>query len=51
MAAENMKIIIYGNGAMARVLHSYARRCMDVCGFTVDDSCIADNVSTFCSLN
>lgn len=35
---------------MARVLHSYARRRMDVCGFTVDGSCIADGVATFCDL-
>lgn len=45
-----MKTLIYGNGAMARVLHSYARRSMDVCGFTVDDSCIADDASSFCGL-
>ena len=45
-----VKIVIYGNGAMARVLHSYARRCMDVSGFTVDDSCIAADASTLCGL-
>src|SRR6266567_2703352 len=45
-----MKIVIYGNGAMARILFSYARRRMDVCGFAVDDSCIAENSDTFCGL-
>jgi len=44
------KIVIYGNGAMARILFSYARRDMDVCGFTVDDICIKENSSTFCGL-
>lgn len=34
---------------MARVLFSYARRKIDVCGFTVDD-CIAGNSNTFCAL-
>lgn len=43
-----MKLLIYGNGAMARILYSYARHSMDVCGFTVDDSCILDNSDTFC---
>ncbi len=45
-----MKIVIYGNGAMARVLFSYARHSMDICGFTVDASCIAENSDTFCGL-
>ena len=45
-----MRIVIYGNGAMAKVLHSYARGCMDVSGFTVDDSCISGGASTFCGL-
>ena len=45
-----VKIVIYGNGAMARVLHSYVRHCEDVWGFTVDDSCIADGASDFCGL-
>ncbi|MDM8564767.1 acetyltransferase [Candidatus Halobeggiatoa sp. HSG11] len=43
-----MKIIIYGNGAMARVVYSYIRHNMEVCGFTVDDSCI--NQNNFCEL-
>ena len=39
-----MKTIIYGNGAMAKLLFSYARHNMDIAGFTVDDACIADNI-------
>ena len=45
-----MKIVIYGNGAMARVLFSYARHSMNICGFTVDDSCVANGSDAFCSL-
>lgn len=45
-----MKIVIYGNGAMARVLFSYAKHSKDICGFTVDASCIAENSDTFCNL-
>lgn len=44
------KLVIYGNGAMARVLHSYARHRMDVGGFTVDDACLAEGATTFCGL-
>ena len=47
---KTMKTVIYGNGAMARVIYSYARHSMNICGFTVDDSCIAANSDTFCSL-
>src|SRR5205085_4992702 len=43
-------IIIYGNGAMARVLYSYLRLAADVSGFTVDDACIGKNEATFCDL-
>jgi sugar O-acyltransferase (sialic acid O-acetyltransferase NeuD family) len=42
--------IIYGNGAMARVLHSYARHTMNIVAFTVDDHCIAPNAREFCDL-
>ena len=45
-----MKIVIYGNGAMARVIYSYVRHGKDVCEVAVDDSCIPDSVSTFCGL-
>lgn len=43
-----MKVLIYGNGSIARILYSYARHNMDVCGFTVDDVCIRESQSTFC---
>jgi sugar O-acyltransferase (sialic acid O-acetyltransferase NeuD family) len=33
-----MKTVIFGNGAMARVVFSYVRHGMDVAGFTVDDA-------------
>jgi sugar O-acyltransferase (sialic acid O-acetyltransferase NeuD family) len=36
-----MKTVIYGNGAIARLVFSYARHSMDVAAFTVDDACIA----------
>lgn len=42
--------IIYGNGAMARVLHSYARHTMNIVAFTVDDQCIAPDATSFCGL-
>ncbi len=45
-----MKTIIYGNGAIARLLYSYARRSMDIAGFTVDDVCIADNADSHLGL-
>lgn len=42
--------IIYGNGAMARVLYSYARHSMNIVAFTVDDHCIAPGTQVFCGL-
>lgn len=45
-----MKTIIYGNGAIARLLYSYARCSMDIAGFTVDDVCITDNAKSFLGL-
>jgi sugar O-acyltransferase (sialic acid O-acetyltransferase NeuD family) len=43
-----MKTVIYGNGAMARVLFSHARHCLDIAGFTVGDQfCTQDS---FCGL-
>lgn len=45
-----MKTIIYGNGAIARLLFSYARHSMDIAGFTVDDVCIAENTQSFLGL-
>lgn len=35
---------------MARVLFSYAKHEMDICGFTVDDHCIPAELNTFCNL-
>ncbi len=43
-----MNVLIYGNGAMAKVLHSYLRHEVDVAAFTVDDACIADGQDEFC---
>lgn len=40
-------LVIYGNGAMAKLLYSFARRRMNVVGFTVDDHCIAEGNATF----
>jgi sugar O-acyltransferase (sialic acid O-acetyltransferase NeuD family) len=47
---KTMKTVVYGNGAMAKVLYSYARHSMNICGFTVDDSCIPANSDSFCNL-
>jgi sugar O-acyltransferase (sialic acid O-acetyltransferase NeuD family) len=43
------KLLIYGNGAMARLLYSYVRHSREVCGFTVDDQCMFQQDS-FCNL-
>jgi sugar O-acyltransferase (sialic acid O-acetyltransferase NeuD family) len=45
-----VKTIIYGNGAIAKLLFSYARHSMDIACFTVDDVCIADNADSFLGL-
>lgn len=45
-----MKTIIYGNGAMAKLLFSYARHSMNIAGFTVDDACIANNACGYLGL-
>lgn len=45
-----MKTIIYGNGAMARLLYSYARHSMDIVAFTVDDACIGADTGSFLGL-
>lgn len=47
---SNQKVIIYGNGAMAKVLYSYAKDAFDICGFTVDDFCIKNIETKFCTL-
>ncbi len=43
------KLLIYGNGAMARLLYSYARHDREICGFTVDDHCMIKQ-NSFCGL-
>jgi sugar O-acyltransferase (sialic acid O-acetyltransferase NeuD family) len=45
-----VKTVIYGNGAMAKVLFSYARRSMDLAGFTVDDHCMVGVTGTYLGL-
>lgn len=45
-----MKTVIYGNGAIAKLLYSYVRRSMDIAGFTVDDVCIAADADTYLGL-
>lgn len=45
-----MKTVIFGNGAIAKLLFSYARHSMDIAGFTVDDACIADNADSYLKL-
>lgn len=45
-----MSVVIYGNGAMAKVLYSYAKETLDIRGFTVDRHCVADGADTFCQL-
>lgn len=45
-----MRTVIYGNGAIAKLLFSYARHSMDIAGFTVDDVCIGDNADSYLGL-
>lgn len=45
-----MRTVIYGNGAIAKLLFSYARHSMDIAGFTVDDVCIGDNADNYLGL-
>ena len=40
MMENSLKLIIYGNGAMAKVLYSYIRSMHEVIAFTVDDHCV-----------
>jgi sugar O-acyltransferase (sialic acid O-acetyltransferase NeuD family) len=44
------KVIIYGNGSMARVLYSYLRHAANVAGFAVDDAYIGKGEKAFCGL-
>lgn len=43
-----MSLVIYGNGAMAKVLHAYTGKTREVVGFTVDRHCIAAGETRFC---
>ncbi len=45
-----VKTIIYGNGAIAKLLFSYVRHSMNIAGFTVDDISIADNADSHLGL-
>jgi sugar O-acyltransferase (sialic acid O-acetyltransferase NeuD family) len=45
-----MKVIIYGNGAIAKLLFSFMRHSVDVAGFTVDDICITNHADTYLGL-
>lgn len=45
-----MKTIIYGTGAIARLLFSYARHSMDIVAFTVDDNCMSGDAGSFLGL-
>jgi sugar O-acyltransferase (sialic acid O-acetyltransferase NeuD family) len=42
-----MKTLIYGNGAIAKLLFSYARHSMNIVGFTVDDICIENQTGEY----
>ena len=44
------KTLIYGNGAMAKVVYAYAKHTHDIAGFTVDDVCIAEGVKEYLGL-
>lgn len=43
-------VVVYGNGAMARVLQSFAAETFPIVGFTVDAACIGDGETHFCGL-
>ena len=47
---KKLGVIIYGNGAMARVLFSFAKHQMNIVAFTVDDHCIDEKENMFCGL-
>lgn len=40
---KNKKLIIYGNGHMAKMLHQFVKAEFNVVAFTVDRQCITDN--------
>lgn len=43
-------VVVYGNGAMARVLHAFAAQALPIAGFTVDAVCIPAGETRFCGL-
>lgn len=43
-------VVVYGNGAMARVLHAFAADTLPIAGFTVDAACIPAGETSFCGL-
>lgn len=43
-------MVIYGNGAMARLLFSFARHRLNVVAFTVDDNWMGAGETSFCGL-
>lgn len=45
-----MNVVLYGNGAMARLLFSFAKQAMNIVAFTVDDECINPGEISFCGL-
>lgn len=45
-----LPVVIYGVGAIARLVYSYVRRHRSVLGFTVDDAVIASGSAEFCGL-
>ena len=45
-----MKTLIYGNGAIARLIFSFIKGSREVGGFFVDDVCISPGVDKFCGL-
>ena len=45
-----MKTLIYGNGSIARLIHSFLKPTQEVVGFVVDDHCISDDQQLLCDL-
>lgn len=45
--AQDANILIFGDGAMAKVLYAYARRTLNIVGFTVDDHRVRDEETQF----
>jgi sugar O-acyltransferase (sialic acid O-acetyltransferase NeuD family) len=43
-----MKLIIYGNGRIARIIHQFVKAQYEVVGFTVDSACLREQVVAGC---